>query len=238
MYYSNSSIGPGSYFSMERSVYSGLERDTFSPKYSGSNVERDFYSGSSSNISVKDDKDENEKKRMRENSDVVFVKDDMFDLFLRFSPLLRSLESKSVKEMYSEFILSKGKLLLKFLKGRGRRFIDLVGFSKMKLDEHAIAAVVRTGNRAILALNLDFEEKIFNFSKHNRISVKDAMLYVFCHETVHLADEMSEKRTEILVGDFFSHILESEEVDLEEHSYEKLKKIAYLRSEDAEILER
>lgn len=199
MYYSNTSITPVSYSNLESTIYSGFDDNVFTPKYRGMHKQQEFYQKAT--YEKQDNK--YEKKQKQENKDVVFVDDMMFDLFLRFSPLLKSLESKKVKELYQDFLKDKGKHLLKFLRDRGRRFIDLVGFARMKLEKNAIAAVVRTGDRAILAVNLDFDEKIYNFSKHNNISLKEALLYVFAHETVHLADEMSEKTTETLVGEFF-----------------------------------
>ncbi|MBW3003988.1 hypothetical protein KY328_00230 [Candidatus Woesearchaeota archaeon] len=214
MYYSNSSIGPRSYSNLQSAVYSSFDRQVFQPKYHGMHNVDDFYQ----KTEIKEDY---KPKKKEDNKDVVFVDDMAFDLFLRFSPLLRSLESKKVKEIYGEFLKDKGKLLLKFLKDKGRHFIDLVGFARMKLEPNAIAAVIRTGDRAILAVNNDFDEKVFNFAKHNDISIKDAITYIFSHETVHLADEHSEKTTEKLVGDFFNSI-----------KMKELRDVAYRRSEE------
>lgn len=220
MYYSNS-FGPRQYQSLESTVYSSM--DAVAKMYVGSGAKADnFYS--TSNLEQKYDT-----KRPEAQVDVVIVKDSTFDLFLKHSPLLRSLESKEVEELYKDFLKGEGKHLLKFLKDKGRRFIHLEGFARMKLDENAIAAVIRTGDRAILAVNTDFDEKIFNFAKTNDISFKDAVLYVFSHETVHLADELSEKRTEMLVGDFFTAY--SEDKVVEKERFERLKNVAYRRAE-------
>ena len=72
----------------------------------------------------------------------------------------------------------------------------------------------------------NFDEMIFDFANHNEISIKEALLYVFCHETVHLADVMQEKTTERIVGDFFS------ELEEEDKAFQKLKNVAYSRSEE------
>ncbi|MEA3430377.1 MAG: hypothetical protein U9R08_03835 [Nanoarchaeota archaeon] len=217
MYSSNNSITPASYSHLESSIYAGFDSQVFMPKYHGMHRQQDFYQTTDHN---EDDKkyESLKPKKPEENKDVVVVDDMAFDLFLRFSPLLKSLESKEVKQLYADFLKDKGKHLLKFLKDKKRRFIDLVGFARMKLESNAIAAVVRSGDRAILAVNMDFNEKVYDFSRHNCISIKEALEYVFAHETVHLADEMSEKATETLVGEFYKE------------RNETLSKVAYRRA--------
>lgn len=212
MYYSNTSISSGAYSNLQSAVYGSFDNSVFTPKYKGLHNISDFYQ-------KKNIKDDYKPKQLHENKDVVFVDDMSFDLFLRFSPLLRSIESKQVKELYTDFLEDKGKHLLKYLKQEGLKFISVEGFARMKLEPNAIAAVVRTGDRAILAINLNFDEKIFDFAKHNRISIKEAFTYVFAHETVHLAGVMSESATEKITGDFFKSIDNS-----------ALTEIAYRRS--------
>ncbi len=199
MYYANNAINHGTYANLQSAVYGGFDSSVFTPKYKGMHNVNDFYQ--KNNV-----KEDYKPKRLEENKDVVFVDDMSFDMFLKFSPLLRSIESKKVKELYTDFLEDKGKILLKYLKLQGLKFINLEGFAKMKLEPNAIAAVVRTGDRAILAINLDFDEKIYDFAKHNHISIKEAFTYVFAHETVHLAGVMSESATEKIAGDFFKSI--------------------------------
>ncbi|MBW3015630.1 hypothetical protein KY330_04370 [Candidatus Woesearchaeota archaeon] len=220
MYYSNTS-GLRTYSSLESSIYNTISKITPESEYmNNSFTERPSYQ----NIK----QDYITEQRRPEQTDVIILKDSAFELFLRYSPLLKSLESGKVKDIYKDFLKKEGKHLLKFLKDKGRNFLDLQGFTRMKLDKNAIAAVIRSGFKAVLSININFDELVYDFARHNHLTLSEALTYVLAHETVHLADEVSEKRTEKLVGEFFQYRHQQTE---QEH-FIRLSKVAFRRSEE------
>src|SRR5574341_192637 len=96
--------------------------------------------------------------------------------------------SGSFADMARQYLMSEGKELYSFLKGKNRDFYEITRIGTQNL-EGAIAALAIQGNEAALIGDKNFDRKISECAGNYGVTKNQAVSYIMAHEFVHASQK-------------------------------------------------